>query len=721
MSEMTETGDAENRAARGRWLPMLAVAFILAFAVPAASQEGRSESPAEAPSRPALTGSEVRFQGNDDMSARQLREAAAYELARFQEMGYRPADVDDAAYQMELEYKGRGYAFAAVDYRYEIVGDQAVVTFAIEEGPRVEIDDIVINGNRAFSAGELRAFFLEDQEGPLGAGPTYYIRSEVEDAVSDIRDLYYQGGFMEARVTDPEVRFSADREEVDISVAIVEGEQYRIREITFTGDLSPEVRQELAAVERQMVAEPYNIRQTLELRSRISEIYANFGYPEAEIDVRVSQQEKPSQVTLTAEILSGPRVRISALEITGDRRTNKSFIESRLALQAGDFYSAKAQRQSFRTLYQTGLYSRVDFSLVEGPDPRHRILRVEVEEVASRELSVEAGWGSYELLRLRLGFQEKNLFGTGRAFRTELGGSAKGADLTSNLIDPWFLRTDIRANLPVFFNYRKEPSFTRREVGTSLLFSKELGENLGLTLGYSYRNTTLTDIDLDATLEDFEKNYNLASLRSRLSYDTRNDIFFPTEGQDSHVTGEVADTVLGSEIAFFRFTTGTSHYSSLGKSTVLAFRYDTGFLIPSRGQATIPLGERFFNGGEDTVRSFGQDELGPKDAGGEPIGGAAFNVLSAELRQQLRGPLIGTLFVDYGNISPNKEVVFGTSASELTTETFRQYFRDMRPAVGAGLQYLLPLGPARLDAAYNPAARENEDAYTIHFSVGMAF
>jgi outer membrane protein assembly factor BamA len=179
--------------------------------------------------------------------------------------------------------------------------------------------------------------------------------------------------------------------------------------------------------------------------------------------------------------------------------------------------------------------------------------------------------------------------------------------------------------------------------------------------------------------------------------------------------------VLGSEIAYFRFTTGTSHYFSMGRATVLALRYDTGFILPSRGQNTIPLGERFFTGGENTVRSFGQDELGPRDAGGEPIGGTAFNVLGAELRHQLRGPIIGTLFVDYGNLAPNEEVVFGTSQSELISATFSEYFRDMRPAVGAGLQYLLPVGPARLDVAYNPKAREHENNYTIHFSVGMAF
>jgi outer membrane protein insertion porin family len=693
------------------------VAFLLAVVLPAAAEEGPPRPPSSTVSRAELTGYEIRFRGNRDMSPKQLRETADYELERFKKKGYRPADADDAAYQMELAYKDKGYAFATVDYQYEIVGKKAVVTFEINEGPRVRIDHITITGNRAFSADELRAFF---QQG--GKGPLYYVRTRVEAAVSDISNLYYEQGFMEARIEGPEIKFSSNREEAEISVVINEGARYRISEIKFAGDLPPEVRRKLAALNKKMVGEPYNRRQNLELSSRIGGIYANAGYPDVKADIQVGQREKPSQVLLTAEIHSGPRVRISAIEIIGAHQTKKSFIESRLALHPGDFYSAKAQRRSFRTLYQTGLFSRVDFSLAKGPDPQHRVLKVEVKEAPTRDLSVEAGWGSYELLRLRLGFQKKNLFGTGRSIRTELGGSTKSANLTATLIDPWFLRTDITANIPVYYNYRIEPSYTSREIGSSVLFSKKLGKRLSATWGYNYKNTSLTNVDVTAEVDSLN-NYNLGSFKSGLTYDSRNDLLFPTRGMKSHVTAEIADTLLGSQIDFIRFTAGASRYYSLrkGKSTVLALRYNTGFMVPRRGQNTIPLNERFFNGGENTVRSFRQDQLGPKDANGNPIGGDAYNVFNIELRHQLRGPLIGTLFFDYGNVSPNKVMAFGTSESELISATFSQYFRDMRPGVGAGLQYLLPVGPARLDAAFNPVAREGETNYVILFSVGPAF
>jgi outer membrane protein insertion porin family len=666
-------------------------------------------------------GVEISFAGNQELSVRVLREAASYELDRFMKMGFRRADVDDAAFRMELAYRERGYAFAVVDYNYETVEGLVLVSFLIFEGPRVRIETIRINGNRAFSNNQLRAFFREDRNSPLTDGDTYYVGAKIDDAIAGIRDLYFMAGYLEARIDEPRIDFSADRRLATITINISEGPQYLVREISFQGDIHPEVERELAQIREELLNQPFNRQVELELRSSIREAYGNLGYPEVRAEVLQNQLEQPSQVLLEAIIASGPLIRISEIIISGNRETRDSFIRNRVLIEPGDLYRVADQRQSFRRLYQTGLFSRVSLSLAPGPDEEHRVLHVEVEELPSRELSVETGWGSYELLRGSLGYLDRNPFGTGRTFRAELGGSYRGAHLTASILDPWFLRRDITAHLPIFLTYREEPAFTRREIGSTLLFTKELTRDLAVSLGYTFRNTLLTDIDLDALQEDFSNSYNLGSLRSRISYITQNDLFFPTDGQESYLAGEVADTFLGSEIAFYRITAGTYHYFSLGRSTILALRYETGFTIPTRGQDSLPPAERFYTGGENTVRSFRQDQVGLRDAAGDPLGGLAFNVFSAEIRQQLRGPLIGTLFLDYGNISPNTENLFGIDRSELISATFSEYFRDLRPAVGLGFQYLLPFGPIRLDTAFNPVAREGEREYTIHFSVGMAF
>lgn len=157
-------------------------------------------------------------------------------------------------------------------------------------------------------------------------------------------------------------------------------------------------------------------------------------------------------------------------------------------------------------------------------------------------------------------------------------------------------------------------------------------------------------------------------------------------------------------------------------------RYDTGVILPGRNQVIIPIGERYFNGGENTVRSFRESELGPKDLSGDPLGGLAFNVFSIELRRLLTNNMAASIFVDYGNISPNfspeeDELDSFDDRQEVIDRTFSDYFSDLRPAVGIGLQYLLPVGPARLDFAWNPDQDkdQDEDSFNFHFSIGMAF
>jgi outer membrane protein insertion porin family len=349
-----------------------------------------------------------------------------------------------------------------------------------------------------------------------------------------------------------------------------------------------------------------------------------------------------------------------------------------------------------------------------------------VEEAHAKELFFEPGWGSYEKLRMRVGFQEKNLFGTGRIFRAQASGSLKARTLSSGLSDPFFLNTDIKADLTAFYNHRVEPSFTREDIGMSFALNKNLAENIQSTAEYMIRTTDISDVDRFE--EQSERAYNYASLKAQATYDTRNDLFFPTTGQRIFASAEHADGLLGSGINLTRLTGGARAFFHLARNTVLGGRYTTGLLVPGRGEVTLPLSERFFNGGENTVRSFKESELGPRDPSGDPAGGYGLNVFSIELRQRLIGNLIGTVFFDYGNIAPNRsreeqgEKPYD-SRSDLVSDTLDDFFSDFRPAIGFGLQYLLPVGPARFDFAFNPDSnpQRDEDSFVFHFSVGTAF
>ena len=668
---------------------------------------------------------DILFQGNEALSEAKLRREAAAELKAFDEQGHRTADIDDAAYQMQLAYRKGGYAFAKVDYRIE-KNDITRVTFTISEGPRVIIRTIIFSGNQAFNDDTLKAFFEKGRAGLFGKGELVFVRSDFNAAIDDVRQSYLAQGYLDAVVEAPELEFSEDRGFVDCYLFIREGLQYTISRIEFHGDGMAGVTKNLDRIRQELIGQPYFNRNKLFLQAQVLEIYGNQGFPDAAVDVKQQDKKNPEQVVLDVFIKSGPVINISAVEIVGNQRTRSSFIQKRIRLQPGDRYDLSLEKESFRNLYKTGIFSKVDFELKKTDTSENRVLVVKVEETSSKELFFEPGWGSYEKLRLRVGFQEKNLFGTGRNFGLQATGSLKAQSLGGNLTDSFFLNTDIRAGLNAFYNRREEPSFTRRDVGTSVTMSKNLTEKLLSTGTYMIRNTDISDVEV--TEESSSENYDFASLKLQATYDTRNDIFFPTSGQRIFASAEHADTVLGSGINLSRLTGGARFFYELTRSTVIGARYTSGLLVPGRDEITLPLAERFFNGGENTVRSFKESELGPQNLKGDPIGGYGFNTINIELRQRLIGNLFGSVFGDYGNISPNRSREEQgkspyDSRSDVVSDTFNDFFKGFRPGIGFGFQYLLPVGPARIDFAFNPDrdSERDEDFFTFHFSVGTAF
>jgi outer membrane protein assembly complex protein YaeT len=685
-----------------------------------------SSQPTEATSARQERGvSTVRFEGNTSISSADLRKAADRELSAFEGGGGKRADADDAAFQMELAYRKAGYAFAVVNYRITRVADKPTATFIITEGPRVRIGEIRFRGNSAFTSRELDSFFEQRTISLLGRGERFFVRSEIDWALSRIRDFYRGHGYMDMVVGKPQFEFSPDRAQVIITVPIREGRLYVIQEVAFTGDIPPAAAKALQKTRSELMGKPYFSSRKQTLQSRILDIYGNLGYPDARVAVEEKSPGSQGDTTLAAAISSGPLVRISGVAVKGNEHTRTSFIKEHLRLRSGDRYDAAKIRESFGELYKTGLFSMVNLDLVRTSVEDRRILQVTVTESMAKELFVEPGWGSYERLRCKVGFREKNLFGRGIIFGSEIKGSLKDEAANISLTDRSFTGKDITATMPVYYHRRKEPSFTSTEYGVSLLFSKSLTDHLMATGGYGFRFTRLSNVDPSEVSDDY---YNLGSVKAQTTYDTRDDLLFPTSGLRSFLSVEHADSALGGNVTFTRLTGGIRHFFRLGKNTVLGARYSTGLILPGSGQVSVPLAERFFNGGENTVRSFKESELGPKDASGNPVGGLAFNVFNIELRQRLVGNFVGTLFFDCGNVAPNRSrQELGKPAydrrSDIVSDTFSDYFKDFRTGVGFGFQYLLPIGAARLDFAFNPDrdSERGEDSFVVHFSVGMAF
>ena len=197
----------------------------------------------------------------------------------------------------------------------------------------------------------------------------------------------------------------------------------------------------------------------------------------------------------------------------------------------------------------------------------------------------------------------------------------------------------------------------------------------------------------------------------------------PSRGLVIDNTIDFATGALGSDIDFVRSTGRITYFLPIGKEpkpgqidrrTLLALGARAGIIHPLDGDGTVSesrSSESVFQWRANTVRSFTERDLGPKDDG-NPIGGEFFTVFNVEYTFPIYGELQGAAFFDAGNLLPNSNDPFARVTASLD---------EMRYAVGVGLRYKLPIGPVRLDYGYNPDRRAGEDIGAFHFSFGFAF
>ncbi len=692
---------------RGRGARFLAAVFVLGTAASCRSLGG---------SRAAEQVAAV-FEGNRAFSANELAEHVAETLADLPSDSDPRASVDDAAFDLELYYRARGFAYCEVDWSIEGSGEEKRARFEIAEGPRIRIEDIgfLDRPSGSPSEEELQALVL-GPESSSASGKAFFIEEQLRAGARRVEAALRARGWLEARTSPPAIRLDAQTERVRVHIAIVAGPRYFLASLpeVEASVLAEECRKLIESKEwSDRVSKPYDPRWAVSLTGSLLYLFARSGYPDARVELTRTVEDAGAgdrSMKLACTIEPGEKVTITAIRFTGNEDTRTPYLRSRLKFEEGDVYDARAVDESVRRLYETGLFESVKTRLED--EGSERELHVEFEEADSREVFLEPGYGSYEELRLRTGVREKNVFGSGREAHAEAKVSVRAVELEVGLTDPWFLRTPLESELTFEYNRREEPSFTSSDRSVAYLFTYQPTKSKTTTFGYQFRRSDLESETVnEGSVDAAEDETDIASLRLQHRIDTLYPQWIaPTKGRFLELGLEYGAEELGSELDFLRATASLSTYREFGEIWVGAAALRGGWIRPLEAGQTIPLQERFFNGGENSVRSFEESALGPKDADGDPTGGEGFGTLNLEARRPIWGPkLQAAVFGDAGFVVTDHQDFFEPSSTETGT------------ALGIGLRYVLPVGPVRVDLGYNPAPEEGEDDFVLHFSLGMAF
>lgn len=646
---------------------------------------------------------DVRIHGNESISSRSLRRAAGDELIVLGR-AKKAYLADDAAYLMEEYYRDEGYHDVRVRYRFD-AGPPPKVFFLVNEGPRATLGDIAFEGRGDVPLDELLPFF-EGARTTLFLGKRLYSRSNVEDAVDSVRAHYRSNGYLNAEVDPPEISFREKGTLADVRVFIRPGIQYILRKFLFDG-FEAAMDEDLMEIVRDQKGTPYYLLWLSRAERAMVSLLRMRGFWRPDVEAKASLDHGTGDVEIHFSARTGPMHKVGRITFSGQEQTREDYLYSLITIEPGERFDAKKLSESTNRLYRTGIFTRVDMDETAGDEPNTVDIHYTLKEGDVRNVDFMAGYGSYELLRGSVRYADRNLWGKGFHLSTRFRASFRSLGVDASLSDPYFLNLPLRGTVDVFTQWRRFPLYTESSFGGSASVLKNWWTHFKTSLGYSYTKSKTHESRSKVVRLGIEERLTLGSLFTRWILDHRDSLVRPTSGSVNEIGLEFSQEELGSDLNFHKITGRSSWLFPLDRDAawVLAANAQAGVIVRGSDTGRIPYQLRFFNGGEDSVRSFKQDELGPQSQG-DPLGGEYFSTGNLELRVPLYERFRGALFADAGNVIQRR--------SDIGLHKYRY-------ALGLGVRYELPIGPIRLDWGWNPNRRSDEDLWNLHLSVGFAF
>lgn len=649
---------------------------------------------------------DVRIEGDAPIPDRELLAAAQRSLADWRQSTGRPADVHDAAYAMRSLLLDAGHPFADVEFRLE---EDKEVVFEVIAGPAITLADIEFPGRDAIPASELSRYFFE--RGLLTGTQTPFVQGDVQAAVRLVARHYRSLGFLDVRAGPPDIRITGNLAQV--TVPIREGIRYRIARIEITGSEATLAALGSLANPSRLLGEPFQRLLIAELSARLRGRLGSQGHLAPSVTSEEELDPTTGAVELTLHVEPGPQIRRGEIRIRGNRRTFPGFIRGRITgVEAGEPIDVPALDESIRRLYNTGLFRQVTITPVMAGDGVAD-LQVEVSEAPSRSVALSVGWGSYEQLRGSVEWVDDNVFGAGLRFLARCRASLKGYGLDTGLLERHHLGEGRSIGVDLRHDVREEPSFLRTETVLTTTFRHEFLLPIDPSARWSYRTVYALSFNEDESVDgeipgEELTSYRLSTITLGIQRDSRASKPVDPEA-GTLIDGSIGWSTenLGSEIPFVDHRIRWTHHRRLGRKLVGVLNYEAHTRDPL-DSGSLPIGERLFLGGDASVRSFTKGALGPKDDSGTPTGGLSSTLANLELRWRpwSRHPNIElAAFYDIGSLGEEPWSVDGPAGQ----------------AVGAGIRYILPVGPVRFDAAWNPGETFDEDPYAFHLTVGFAF
>jgi outer membrane protein assembly complex protein YaeT len=668
--------------------------------------------------------------------------------------------LEDASRNIEAFLRQQGYRAAEAPYVREEQGEEMVLTFTVTRGALHRLASLDVAGQQQLTRADI-APLLALQPGEA------YSETRVATVASAVTELYRVRGFARASVKPEVTVLDAVREAgqlvrpVGVRLLVNEGVRTSVGDVDLAGT-DVVAASALRPLLLLTSGRPFYRPQLDADREALERHYRNEGFRNVRAVAETTLDASGERLDVRWAITEGPRTTVDRVLVTGNVRTSDDLIRREIPLQAGSPLGDDALIESQRRLAALGLFRRVRILELPHTGSTARDLLIEVEEAPTTTIDYGGGLEAGRRARATAGdrvedridiaprafFQisRRNLWGKNRSVtlftRVSLrprdpGTESDPADTggygfneyraVGTFREPRVFNRAGDLQLTGFLEQAIRTSFNFSRRGVRLDYARRFAASVTVTGRYAFDRTRLFDIHIDPEeqllVDRLFPQVRLSTVTGALLRDTRNDVIDPERGTLSGMESTFALRSIGSEVGFaklslqgfvYRRLPGSRAFTiaagaRLGASVGFARVLEDGTIVDD-----VPASERFFAGGDSTVRGFVLDRLGTADTlnrDGFPAGGSGLVVTNIELRTPYWKGLGGVGFFDAGNVFAR--------AGDIR-------FSELRPAAGFGVRYRSPLGPLRFDLGFNLDRQTlpngvRERGTVFHLSLGQAF
>ncbi len=621
----------------------------------------------------------------------------------------------------EMYYK-KGFTHAKVDYaiRLDPVTNKAVVTIMVDEGKRVRITRITFEGNKAFKSGQLAKLMSTKTAWWIFRSGTFN-EDAFEGDLDKIKAFYENSGYLDIKL-EPDLKYDEQGGSLWINVKVDEGKKYLVNTLTITGfAVIPE--KTLRKALRMTVGKAFSQEGLRNDADAMQGLYFEKGYIYATIKPESSINPETNNIDIKYSIVENELTFVGRIEIKGNVRTKDKVIRRELRLRPGQAFDGKKLQRSKERLYNLGYFEDITFDTEKSTEPDKANLIVDVKETKTGEFSFGGGFSTVDKLVGFVQVTQRNFdllnfptfTGGGQqlAIRAEIGTVRR--DYQVSFTEPWVF------DYPYLFGFDAYQTthlkaedigygYSEKRVGGDVRLGKEFDDNDRADLTYRLESIRIADVDSNA-LQDLQKEQGtnlISSLSLGLTRDMRDSTLSPTKGHLLFGSVEGAGGPLSGDKNYVKYYGSASFYFSFFEKQVLQLTARAGAVGAFGNSSEVPIYERFFAGGADSIRGYKERGIGPKDPStNSPLGGNAMLIGNAEYVFPVVEFLKGAVFTDVGNVW-QREGDFGNGGYKYSA--------------GAGIRVKTPVGPIKLDYGYPLKVDPGEKKVgRFHFSMSRAF